>query len=149
MDMLDKTLTDQLTAHRLYFIHYQISNNWGYKHLSQRFKEETELSLHHAESIIQRILYFENFPNINQMHMVQNGETCRQQLQLQHDFETKHIKNLKNHIPLCVDQSDLETRELLDEILKTSEQQIDWMETQCQRIRDIGVESYLLEYSHA
>lgn len=148
-DMLDQTLTDTLTAHRLYFIHDQIATNWGHEFLARHFRNQTEAALHSSQAVVQRILALKGFPNINSMHMVQNGETCRQQLQLQHDFETKLIKNLSRRIQLCIDHDDQKTRNLLNEILEISKRQIEWLETQRQKIRDIGVDSYLMEYAHA
>ncbi len=148
LEMLDKMLTAELTAHNLYFAQYQMQENWGYKKLASHVKEDAGLELHHAEEIIERILYFDGVPNMNKIDSITLGGSCEEQLKIQYDFECKHVENLKNYARLCMDKNDFGTKELLDEILKESEQQCDWLETQFNRIKDIGIKNYLSEHMH-
>ena len=149
LDMLGKMLTAELTAHNLYFVQYQMQENWGYKKLAAHVKEDAELELHHAEEIIQRILYFDGSPDMNKIDKIQVGNSCEQHLKEQYEFECVHVGNLKDYIKLCFDKKDFGTKELLDKILEESEQQCDWLETQFQRIKDIGIENYLTEHMHS
>lgn len=148
LDMLGKMLTAELTAHNLYFVQYQMQENWGYKKLASHVKEDAGLELHHAEEIIQRTLYLDGNPNMNKIDPIDAGNSVEEQLKKQYDFECEHVGNVKDYIKLCMDQKDFGTKELLDEILEESEQQCDWLETQFQRIKDIGIKNYLAEHMH-
>ena len=149
MKMLGKMLTAELTAHNLYFVQYQMQENWGYKKLASHVKEDATLELHHAEEIIQRILYFDGTPDMNQIEKIKVGSSCEEHLKDQYDFECEHVSNVKDYIKLCIDKKDFGTKELLDEILEESEEQCDWLETQFQRIKDIGIQNYLTEHMHS
>jgi bacterioferritin len=149
MDMLDKMLTAELTAHNLYFVQYQMQENWWHNKLASHVKEDAGLELHHAEEIIQRILYFDSTPDMNQIDKIKVGISCEEHLKDQYDFEREHVGNVKDYIQLCNDKKDFGTKELLDEILEESEQQCDWLETQFQRIKDIGIKNYLTEHMHS
>lgn len=148
LDMLGKMLTAELTAHNLYFVQYQMIDNWGYKKLAGHVKEDAALELHHAEEIIQRTLYFDAPPDMNKIDKIKMGNTVEELLNHQYEFECDHVEHLKSYIKLCMDKNDFGTKELLDEILEESEDQCDWLETQFQRIKDIGIQNYLTEHMH-
>mgnify|MGYP001166220526 FL=1 len=148
LGMLGELLTAELTAHNLYFVQWQMQENWGYKKLAAHAKEDAHLELHHAEEVIQRILYFDGSPDMNQIDKISVGDSCEAHLNEQYEFECAHVENLKGYIKLCIDKKDFGTKELLDEILEESEEQCDWLETQFQRIKDIGVQNYLTEHMH-
>ncbi|MBI4390135.1 MAG: bacterioferritin [Nitrospinae bacterium] len=146
LEMLDALLTAELTAHNLYFAQHYMQEHWGYKKLADHAKEDAALELHHSEEVIKRTLYFDGTPNMNKIDPVSLGGTCEEQLKIQYDFECKHVANLKNYVKLCMDKNDFGTKELLDEILVESEGQCLWLETQFQRIRDVGIQNYLAEH---
>ena len=146
LEMLSKMLTAELTAHRLYFAHQHMQENWGYENLAHYTKENASLELHHAEEIIQRILYFDGKPDMNQIDAIEVGSSCHKHLKDQYDFECKHVDNMKGYIELCVAKNDFGTKELLDDILEESEKQCNWLEAQFRRIKDIGIENYLAEH---
>ena len=148
IDMLRKMLTAELTAHNLYFVQYQMIENWGYKKLAEHVKKDAELELHHANEIIERTLFYDAVPDMNKIDPIKVGADTEEQLRIQYDFETNHVKDVKDYIKLCIDKKDFGTKELLDEILQESEEQIDWLETQFNRIKDIGIKNYLMEHMH-
>jgi bacterioferritin len=148
LDMLGKMLTAELTAHNLYFVQHQMMDNWGYKKLANHIKEDAAMELHHAEEIIQRTLYFDTTPNMNKIDSINPGNNVEEQLKIQYDFETKHVGDLQNYLKLCNEKKDFGTKEQLDEILVESEEQVNWLETQFNRIKDIGIQNYLTEHMH-
>ena len=143
---LNDVLTAELTAINIYFIHYKMQKNWGYGKLADHSREESMGEMKHAEEIIERILYLEGTPNMSRYETVLTGDTCEEQLKNQYKIEKTHVDRLQKNIRLCLDKNDFGTKEMFDEILKDTEDSCDWLETQFQRIQDIGIENYLSEH---
>ncbi len=149
IEALNDVLTAELTAINIYFLHYRMQENWGYDKLAQHSREESMCEMKHADMVIVRILYFDGAPNLARYDEVLVGDNCEDQLKNQYKIETEHVDRLKKHIQLCHDKRDYVTKELLDTILKETEDACDWLETQFQRIKDIGIENYLAEHMHS
>jgi bacterioferritin len=149
IEALNEVLTAELTAINIYFLHYRMQENWGYDKLAHHAKEESMCEMKHADAVIERILYFDGVPNLARYDEVLVGDNCEKQLKNQYKIETEHVERLKKHIQLCHDKKDFGTKELLDGILKETEDACDWLETQFQRIKDIGIENYLTEHMHS
>jgi len=149
IEALNEILTAELTAINIYFLHYRMQENWGYDKLAQHSREESMCEMKHADAVIERILYFDGTPNLARYDEVLVGGNCEDQLKNQYKIETEHVDRLKKHIQLCHDKKDFGTKELLDHILKETEDACDWLETQFQRIKDIGIENYLTEHIHS
>ena len=99
--------------------------------------------MRHAERIIDRILYFDGTPNMQRLFPVRVGETVAEQLELDLAVEHEAVHRLNRAIELCVEVGDNGTRELLADILVSEEEHVDWLETQLETIRQIGLELYL------
>jgi bacterioferritin len=99
----------------------------------------------HADEQIERILYLEGVPNVQRLYKVRVGETVPEQLKLDRDTEVEAIARLNQGIPVCVSAGDNGTRELLEKILVSEEEHLDWFETQLSLIASIGVEHYLAQ----
>ena len=149
IEALNEVLTAELTAINIYFLHYKMQENWGYDKLAHHAKEESMCEMKHADMVIERILYFDGAPNLARYDEVLVGDNCEDQLKNQYKIETEHVDRLKKCIQLCHDKKDFGTKELLDTILKETEEACDWLETQFQRIQDIGIENYLTEHMHS
>lgn len=149
IEALNDVLTAELTAINIYFLHYRMQENWGYDKLAQHAREESMGEMKHADLVIERILYFDGAPNLARYDEVLVGDNCEDQLKNQFKIETAHVDRLKKHIQLCHDKKDFGSKELLDSILKDTEESCDWLETQFQRIKDIGIENYLTEHMHS
>lgn len=149
IEALNDVLTAELTAINVYFLHYRMQENWGYDKLAQHAREESMSEMKHADMVIERILYFDGAPNLARYDEVLVGDNCEDQLKNQYKIETEHVDRLKKHIQLCHDKKDFVTKELLDTILKETEDACDWLETQFQRIKDVGIENYLAEHMHS
>ena len=145
IEALNDVLTAELTAVNQYFSHAKMSANWGYEHRAEHVRHESIDEMKHAERIIERILYFEGTPNMQRLFPVRVGETVQEQLQLDLAVEYEAIPRLNRGIALCVEVGDNGTREMLAEILVSEEEHVDWLETQLETIRQIGVEHYLAQ----
>ncbi len=149
IDALNDVLTAELTAINIYYLHYKMQENWGFKKLAEHAREESMGEMKHANEIIERILYLDGDPNMARYDEILIGGTCEEQLKNQYKIETTHVDRLKKHIQLCHDAKDFGSKEMLDHILKDTEESCDWLETQFQRIQDVGIENYLTEHMHS
>jgi len=148
IELLNDVLTAELTAINQYFIHSKLCGNWGYQRLAEHGRDESIDEMKHADIVIERILYFDGVPNMQRLFPVRVGETVPEQLQLDLELEYAAVERLNNGIAACVGKGDNGTRELLSGILVSEEDHIDWIETQQESIRQIGVEHYLAQQLH-
>ena len=148
IELLNDVLTAELTAINQYFIHAKMCENWGYHRLAEHGRAESIDEMKHAEMVIERILYFEGAPNMQRLHPVRVGETVPEQFQLDAQLEYDAVERFNRGVAMAVDKGDNGTRELLAGILVSEEEHIDWLETQQETIRQIGVENYLAQQLH-
>ena len=148
IELLNDVLTAELTAINQYFIHSKMCSNWGYDRLAEHGRDESIDEMKHADIVIERILYFDGVPNMQRLFPVRVGETVPEQLQLDLELEYAAVERLNNGIAACVAKGDNGTREVLARILVSEEDHIDWIETQQETIRQIGVEHYLAQQLH-
>jgi bacterioferritin len=148
IEALNEVLTAELTAINQYFIHAKMSANWGYERRAEHLRNESIDEMKHAERLIERILYFEGTPNMQRLFPVQVGESVQEQLQLDLGVEYEAVPRLNHGIALCVEVGDNGTRELLEDILVSEEEHVDWLETQLETIRQVGIENYLAQQLH-
>ena len=146
IDALNDVLMAELTSINIYYIHYKMQANWGFNKLAHHSREESMGEMKHADQVIERILYLEGAPDMAKYDTVLIGDSCEDQLKNQYAIETRHVERLQKHIALCIDTKDFGTKELLDTILKDTESSCDWLETQFQRIKDIGIQNDLTEH---
>jgi bacterioferritin len=147
IELLNDVLTAELTAINQYFIHYKMQENWGYKRLAEKGKEESFGEMKHAEELIERILYLEGVPNMQRLGPVKVGETVPEQLKAELQTEVEAIARLAAGVEQCR-RTDEGTRLLLEEILSDEEEHADWLETQLSMINDIGEGLYLNAQIH-
>jgi bacterioferritin len=149
VDALNEILTAELTAVNQYFIHAKMCANWGYERLAAHGRDESIDEMKHAEALIERILYFDGTPNMQRLFPVRVGETVQEQLELDLATEKEAIPRFNKTIALCVEVGDNGTRELLADMLVSEEDHADWLETQLETIRQIGIELYLSQQLHS
>ena len=148
IETLNDVLTAELTAINQYFIHAKMCGNWGYDRLAEHIRDESIDEMKHADSLIERILFLEGVPNMQRLYPVRVGETVKEQFELDLQTERESIKRLNDGLATCVGVGDNGTRELLAHILVDEEEHADWLETQLEAVRQIGVENYLTEQLH-
>jgi bacterioferritin len=145
IEALNRALTTELTAINQYFVQSKMLKNWGYLTLAKKMYEESIGEMKHADRIIERILFLEGIPNIARYDVIRVGKDVREQLQNDLKLETSGVKNYNETIELCIKVKDSGTRELLEGILVSSEEHVDWLETQLNLIESIGLQNYLTE----
>ena len=148
LEALNDVLTGELTAINQYFVHAKMCQNWGYKRLAKRKREDSIEEMHDADKVIDRILYLDGVPNMQRYNPVRVGEDAVEQHRLDLELETAAIARLNTAIALCRELGDNGTRELLVEILKGEEDAADFLEGQLHIVQEIGKERYLAEQIH-
>ncbi len=148
IELLNDVLTAELTAINQYFIHYKMQENWGYKRLADKGKEESFGEMKHAEELIERILFLEGTPNLQRLGKVRVGEKVTEQLRLDSELEIDAIARLNQAIALAVEAADNGTRDMLEEMLRSEEEHLDWLEAQLELVRQVGEENYLAQQIH-
>jgi len=143
IESLNEILTGELTAINQYFIHAKMCANWGFERLAHKNRAESIGEMKHADSIIERILFLDGVPNMQRLEKVRVGETVHEQLKLDLKLEEVAIARLNKAIAQAVDAADNTTRELLEEILVSEEDHVDWLEAQLGLIKQVGEQNYL------
>jgi len=145
IELLNDVLTGELTAINQYFLHAKMCDNWGYKRLGSHIRDESIDEMKHAEVLVDRVLYLEGIPNMQRLSPMRIGETVVEQFGNDLAVEMATLERLNNGVALCARLGDNGTRELLKNILVDEEGHVDWLETQLETIRQIGVENYLAQ----
>jgi len=143
--LLNDVLTAELTAVNQYFLHARLCHHWGYERLSGKVRKESIEEMKHADELIDRILFLEGLPNVQRYGKVNVGQTVPEQFQLDLAVEYEAVKRLNEAIEACRAAGDNGTRDLLERMLREEEAHADWLETQQETIKQIGVERYLSE----
>ena len=140
---LNKILKNELTAINQYFLHSRMFRNDGYAALAEREYAESIDEMKHADRLIERILFLEGLPNLQQLDRLRIGETVPERLKGDLDLEHDARADLKEAIAYCEQVRDYVSREILEGILESEEEHIDWLETQLQLIEEVGLQNYL------
>ena len=130
LDVLAKMLKEELGAISQYMVHAEMCENWGYKRLSQHTKKESIGEMKHAETLIERILFLEGTPNLNDMPKLQVGKDVKQQLQNDLDLEKNAVAEYNAAIATCRNAGDQASADILQAILADEEGHVDFLETQ-------------------
>lgn len=139
---LNKALTNELTAINQYFLHARMFRNWGLKKLDEYEYHESLDEMKHADKLINRILFLDGLPNLQQLGKLYIGENVAEALKCDLKLEMEALPMLREAIAYCESVSDYISRELLEDILESEEEHVDWIETQLQLIERIGLQNY-------
>ncbi|MGH3849080.1 MAG: bacterioferritin [Pseudonocardiaceae bacterium] len=145
IDLLNEVLTAELTAINQYFADAKMAQNWGYQRLATHFREDSIDEMRDAEALIDRVLYLDGLPNLQRLGSVRVGETIPEKLLLALDVEKAAIERLNRGVELCTSLGDNGSRQLLEKILLGEEEHADWLETQLELIKQVGLEHYLAQ----
>ncbi len=142
IDSLNSVLTNELTAINQYFLHARMLQDWGFAKLGKLEYEASIDEMKHADQIIKRILFLEGLPNVQKLNKVNIGTNIEEIIKCDLAVEYKAIPELREAIKLAEAEADFVTRDLFRSILGSEEGHVDWLETQQNLIKEIGVERY-------
>jgi bacterioferritin len=139
---LNKALFNELIAINQYFLHARMFKNWGLKELAEHEYKESIDEMKHADKLIERILFLDGLPNLQSLGKLMIGQTPVEALECDLKLEYLAVPDLKAGIVDCEKVGDYVSRELLEDILESEEEHIDWLETQLSLVLRIGEQNY-------
>jgi bacterioferritin len=140
---LNRVLGNELIAINQYFLHARMYEDWGLNKLGKHEYDESIDEMKHADKLIKRILFLEGIPNVQELGKLLIGEHTREMLECDLRLEKKAVTDLRAAIAHCESVGDYGSRDMLEHILESEEEHIDWLETQLGLIDKIGIENYL------
>ena len=141
--VLNQLLADELTAISQYMVHSEMCDHWGYAKLHKAIEKQAVDEMHHAEWLIQRIIFLEGAPVVSKLNPIQLGKTIPDIIGNDRDAEQAAVRAYNAGIRLAGEVDDQATGDLLTNILKMEEGHVDWAEKQRAQIEQMGLESYL------
>lgn len=148
ISLLNEVLTGELTAINQYFLHAKMMQNWGYERLYKKVWAESIDEMKHADQLIARVLFLDGLPNVQRMYKVRVGENVEECFRADLAVEYDAIPRLQEGVALCRELKDEGSRVLLEGILVSEEEHVDWLEAQLELISQVGLQNYLAQQIH-
>lgn len=145
IEVLGEVLAAELTAINQYFIHAKMMQNKGYIKLGKYMKGESIDEMKHADAVIERILYLEGIPDLQRYMKINVGANAEEIFKVDLQLEYSAVERLNRGIEIATRNKDNGSRELMEKILISEEEHIDWLEAQLDIIKDIGIANYLAQ----
>ncbi|MBS4084579.1 MAG: bacterioferritin [Rhizobiales bacterium] len=146
IEYLNKGLRSELTAINQYWLHFRMLDNWGFKELAKKWREESIEEMQHADRFVDRILFLEGLPNLQTLDPLKIGQNVKEVIEC--DLAAEHEARLlyQEAATYCHSVKDYPSRELFEALMKDEEGHIDFLETQLELIKSVGLELYSQKY---
>ena len=141
--VLNSLLADELTAINQYMVHAEMCENWGYNKLHKAIGKQAMDEMHHAEWLIERIIFFEGAPIVSRLNPIKIGKNVPEMINNDNSDELEAVRSYNEAIKLAREVQDQGTADLLSKILKMEEDHIDWADMQHAQIEQMGLDNYL------
>lgn len=148
IEYLNKALTHELTAVNQYWLHYRLLEDWGYTRLAKKERQESIEEMHHADKLVERIIFLEGHPNLQHIDPLMTGQNIQEVLEADLKAEYSARALYMEARALCRREEDYVSMELFQELLQDEEGHIDYLESQLDLLKRIGIENYGQLQSH-
>ncbi|MEZ5763769.1 MAG: bacterioferritin [Xanthobacteraceae bacterium] len=142
VDYLNKALRSELTAINQYWLHYRLLDNWGLKEMAKKWRKESIEEMEHADKLVERIIFFDGFPNMQVLDPLRIGQNVKEILDCDLQAEISARTLYEEAATHCNSMKDYVTRDLFVKLMNDEEHHIDFLETQIDLVSKIGVELY-------
>ncbi|QGM46436.1 bacterioferritin [Methylocystis heyeri] len=142
IEYLNRGLRSELTAVNQYWLHYRIFDNWGFEELAKKWREESIEEMVHADKFVKRILFLEGFPNMQKLDALRIGQTVEEIIDADLATEMEARALYLEAAAYCLSINDRVSEQLFEEIAASEERHIDFLETQKELIKQLGVQLY-------
>ena len=143
IEQLNKILKNELTAINQYFLHSKMLADWGLQSMADHEYHESIDEMKHADNLIERILFLEGLPNLQDLGKLMIGQDVTQIIEADLGLEMNAMSDLRETIAICEEVGDYVSRDLARSILDSEEEHVDWLETQRGLIEKMGLENYI------
>jgi bacterioferritin len=143
IDYLNRVLKNELTAINQYFLHSKMLADMGLKRLAKHEYEESIDEMKHADALMERILFLEGLPNLQDLGKLYVGEDVKEMLECDLKLEMEGLPLLRDAVAHCEQVADYGSRALFQDILQSEEEHVDWIETQLGLIDKMGLQNYV------
>ena len=143
LELLNDALKKELTAVNQYFLHARMLDDWGITKLGKHEYKESIEEMHHADALIQRILFLEGLPNLQTLDKLMIGENVREVLECDLKLELDGVKSYREAVAYAEKVKDFVSRDLFAKILADEEGHVDYLETQLQLLKTMGLQNYI------
>lgn len=142
VERLNEALFLELGAVNQYWLHYRLLEDWGFQKLAKKEKEESIEEMHHADKVIERIIFLEGMPNLQSVAPLRIGQSIKEVLECDLDGERDAWDSYTKSREICREQGDFVTMTIFEELVRDEEGHIDFLETQLDLLNKIGEQRY-------